>query len=86
MPETFGVEGGDLMVLTTVVCENFAATLLVLGKSLGPSPDVERVLGVSQSDIIKTVSGWIPVRVAIDDIAKPFLSTCQQAGNPRANG
>lgn len=43
----FGVEGGDLMVLIIVVCENFVVMFFVFGKSFGLSFDVERVLGVS---------------------------------------
>lgn len=73
LPESFGVECGDLMILTAVVAQDLASAFLVLAQVLRPSLDAERVLRLGESDIIIAVAGRVPFGIAVDDVPEPFL-------------
>lgn len=58
--EALGVEAGDLVVLTAVVGDQFAASLLECGEVGWPCSDVGRVESFGYGGVVDVEGRWVP--------------------------
>jgi hypothetical protein len=74
--ESFGREGGNLLVLLAVKYEQFAVVRSgKFSKVRGVGLDVERIQSLCCCDVQDTKVGIIKVAVVVYDVSEPVLST-----------
>ena len=71
--EARSVEAGDLVVLSAVVGDDFAAAITVCGEVGRPCSNIGGVEGFGNGGIMDGEGGSVPCWITVDDVSEPVL-------------
>ena len=71
--ESLGVEASDLVVLSTVVSDDFAAGITICGEVGRPCSNIGGVEGFGDGGVMDGEGGSVPCWITVDDVSEPVL-------------